>query len=359
MSLSRSIRACVAGMALVALVLCGAAATIAEAELRRPHSPWQQRSGAQRRGRARGGLAQGLCGGPVPAKGEHARPGAGVKGPKRVQMRMLLDVEPRSSSRPSTRAWRATTRPPSRKHCASAGSSSIAASTHSAQLKPGDVIDLDFVPPRGFVLSVNGVARGGAIPGEDFYAGLLKIFIGERPVDTSSKPGCSACPDGAEYTSSRMFIPIKETLPMQRRLLLATLAASLSAVSARRFGAGLPHQAGAAGGALRARRHHRHHGPHRGREDGGDARSDGGGREQGRRRRLDRRARDRQGRAGRLRAGHGHGVHHRRQPGDQPQDRLQPADRLHADHQHRGHAQRDRGASRASRRGTTRASSPS
>ena len=46
----------------------------------------------------------------------------------------------------------------------------------------------------------------------------------------------------------------------------------------------------------------------------------------------------------RLRAGHGHGVDDRGQPGDQPEDPLRPDDRLHAHHQHRGHAQRDRGA---------------
>ncbi len=66
-------------------------------------------------------------------------------------------------------------------------------------------------------------------------------------------------------------------------------------------------------------------------------------REQGRRRRLIG-ATETAGRARRLHAGHGHGLHHRGQPGDQPQDPVQPDHRLHAHHQHRRHAQRDRGA---------------
>ena len=33
------------------------------------------------------------------------------------------------------------------------------------------------------------IAKGEALPGEDLYAGLLKIFIGTRPVDTKLKAG--------------------------------------------------------------------------------------------------------------------------------------------------------------------------
>ena len=71
-------------------------------------------------------------------------------------------------------------------------------------------------------------------------------------------------------------------------------------------------------------------------------------RQQGRRRRLDRRHRDRPRRAGRLHARHGDGLDHRGQPGDQSEDRLQPDHRLHADHQRRGDAERDRRASELS-----------
>jgi flagellar motor switch protein FliM len=57
------------------------------------------------------------------------------------------------------------------------------------KLKKGDVVDLDYLPSRGLVLSLNGVAKGEALPGEDLYAGLLKIFIGTLPVDTKLKAG--------------------------------------------------------------------------------------------------------------------------------------------------------------------------
>ena len=72
------------------------------------------------------------------------------------------------------------------------------------------------------------------------------------------------------------------------------------------------------------------------------SRPDADRRQQGRRRRLGRRHRDRARRARRLHARHGDGLDHRRQPGDQPEDPVQPAHRLHADHQRRGDAQRHR-----------------
>lgn len=56
-------------------------------------------------------------------------------------------------------------------------------------LHVGDVIDLDWHPGRGVVLDVNGRVRGAAIPGYELYRGILKIFIGERPVDKRLKAG--------------------------------------------------------------------------------------------------------------------------------------------------------------------------
>lgn len=55
--------------------------------------------------------------------------------------------------------------------------------------KPGDTINLDYVPERGLMLAVNDVTKGGAIGGTDFYNALLEIFVGDNPVDTRLKKG--------------------------------------------------------------------------------------------------------------------------------------------------------------------------
>jgi hypothetical protein len=55
--------------------------------------------------------------------------------------------------------------------------------------KKGDVILLDFLPESGTVVSVNGAARGKPIAGEDFYRALLRIWLGDKPVDGDLKKG--------------------------------------------------------------------------------------------------------------------------------------------------------------------------
>jgi hypothetical protein len=55
--------------------------------------------------------------------------------------------------------------------------------------RPGDTINLDYVPAQGLTLAVNDVPRGTAIPGQDFFNALLEIFVGEDPVDTRLRNG--------------------------------------------------------------------------------------------------------------------------------------------------------------------------
>ncbi len=53
--------------------------------------------------------------------------------------------------------------------------------------KKKTVITLDFLPESGTRISVDGVARGKPIPGEDFFRALLRIWLGEKPVDADLK----------------------------------------------------------------------------------------------------------------------------------------------------------------------------
>jgi hypothetical protein len=111
------------------------------------------------------------------------------KGAKRVQLKMMLDV----GSEEFQKAWDKGMK---RNHSPAEYepmqdrivkfSANIAA---IGKLKKGDVIDLDFLPGRGLQLSVNGKPRGEPQPGEDLYAGLLKIFVGNVPVDARLKAG--------------------------------------------------------------------------------------------------------------------------------------------------------------------------
>ncbi len=58
--------------------------------------------------------------------------------------------------------------------------------TDVGQVDSGDVITLDYVPGVGTVVSVNGKERK-RVEGADFYRGMLKIWLGDKPVDEGLK----------------------------------------------------------------------------------------------------------------------------------------------------------------------------
>ena len=122
-------------------------------------------------------------------KGRTAEQVLAVKGAKRVQLKMLIDVEAKEFVKAIDVGMRRN----------STEAEQLAMKDRIAQfdsnigligtVKKGDVINLDFIPAKGLVLTLNGKPRGEPIPGEDLYAGVLKIFIGELPVDKKLKAG--------------------------------------------------------------------------------------------------------------------------------------------------------------------------
>ena len=59
----------------------------------------------------------------------------------------------------------------------------------AGEAKKGDVIHLEFAPDTGTRVVINGKVQGSAIAGEEFYAALLRIWIGDKPVDADLKKG--------------------------------------------------------------------------------------------------------------------------------------------------------------------------
>ena len=112
-----------------------------------------------------------------------------LPGPKRIQLRMLRDAK----SADFTKALVSGI-----KKNASAGEldalrervvqfeSAIEAIGTATKGVP---INLDFEPQHGLTLSVNGVMKGSAIAGADFFGAVLGIFVGDRPIDARLKKG--------------------------------------------------------------------------------------------------------------------------------------------------------------------------
>ena len=59
----------------------------------------------------------------------------------------------------------------------------------------GDVIDFDYVPDKGTVLSRNGApVKTAPVPGAELYDAVLAVFVGEHPVDKRLKQGLLGLP---------------------------------------------------------------------------------------------------------------------------------------------------------------------
>jgi hypothetical protein len=55
-------------------------------------------------------------------------------------------------------------------------------------IKKGDVLHLDWIPGSGTQAEVNGKKLGEPIPDVNFYNAILRIWLGDKPVDKSLKP---------------------------------------------------------------------------------------------------------------------------------------------------------------------------
>ena len=55
-------------------------------------------------------------------------------------------------------------------------------------IKKGDVLHMDWIPGTGTVCELNGKRIGDAVSDVNFYNAVLRIWLGDKPVDRSLKP---------------------------------------------------------------------------------------------------------------------------------------------------------------------------
>ncbi len=110
-------------------------------------------------------------------------------GPKRLQLRMLHDVPAAEFVKALQKGIARNAR--DGEHAALAARVQRFSELISATgtVRKGSVIDLDLDPARGLLFTLNGTLRGAPVEGADFYAALLRAFIGERPYDERLKAG--------------------------------------------------------------------------------------------------------------------------------------------------------------------------
>jgi len=55
-------------------------------------------------------------------------------------------------------------------------------------IKKGDTLHMDWIPGTGTVCELNGKRIGAAVSDVNFYNAVLRIWLGDKPVDRSLKP---------------------------------------------------------------------------------------------------------------------------------------------------------------------------
>lgn len=110
-----------------------------------------------------------------------------MDGAKRVQIRMAHGVGAQDFKKALLRGIEKNYSPQEQAAFAPRTQAFAAIIDSLEKVQAGDSIDLDFVPNKGLIVSVNGKAQGEPIAGTDFYAAVLRIFIGKRPAEQEMK----------------------------------------------------------------------------------------------------------------------------------------------------------------------------
>ena len=108
-------------------------------------------------------------------------------GPKRVSITMLRDVGAQQFNEALVDGFRANNSAADVERLKGPLDELSAIMSSLGEAKKGRVIALDFLPGTGTRVLVDGAAKGKPIAGDEFYKGLLRIWLGDKPVDGDLK----------------------------------------------------------------------------------------------------------------------------------------------------------------------------
>lgn len=125
----------------------------------------------------------------LPEKARNAAVVLGGRGPKRLQIRPLREVESEAFVRTIRDGMRENHSETQLRRFNDRLRQLDQAIAMVGTARKGDVINVDYSPDSGTVIAINGTPRGRPIPGEDFYQAVLRAFLGDKPVDRELKRG--------------------------------------------------------------------------------------------------------------------------------------------------------------------------
>jgi hypothetical protein len=125
----------------------------------------------------------------VPQKSSDAATIINEKGARRASLRMLRDVDADSFVNAFTDGLRSNLSDAQLAALKPQIDSFTGTLKSIGEAKKGDVINFDYTPDGGTRIIVNGQPRGTPIPGADFYSAVMRIWLGDKPVDDGLKKG--------------------------------------------------------------------------------------------------------------------------------------------------------------------------
>ena len=125
----------------------------------------------------------------VPQKATSAAALLSQKGPRRLSLTMLRNVDADSFAGPLNEGLRNNHTEAQVTGFKPQIDAMNAALKAIDEAKKGDVLHFEFLPDSGTRITVNGQQKGTNIPGEEFFTAMLRIWLGEKPADGDLKKG--------------------------------------------------------------------------------------------------------------------------------------------------------------------------
>jgi hypothetical protein len=125
----------------------------------------------------------------LPEKKSAAADALALGGAKRMHLAMLRDLTAQQLADALNEGFAANNPPADQERYKAQLAELLGVMTSLGAAKSGEAIALDFVPDSGTRVLVNGAAKGKPIPDEGFYRAILKVWLGDKPVDADLKRG--------------------------------------------------------------------------------------------------------------------------------------------------------------------------
>jgi hypothetical protein len=125
----------------------------------------------------------------LPEKKTAAADVLALGGAKRMHLAMLRDLTAQQLADALNEGFAANNSPPDQERYKGQLAELLATMNALGAAKNGEAIALDYLPDSGTRVLVNGAPKGKPIPDEGFYRAVLRVWLGDRPVDADLKRG--------------------------------------------------------------------------------------------------------------------------------------------------------------------------